>query len=125
MHQSVTTGLEVNQAVFVGSRMKRLDGSGAEVNVGAAPNDGLQLVAASIAVTPATAALDAGETQQLKAEMTDQKGNVTDVTNFVTWSSDTPANATVSPEGLITSVNGGAATITGQLHGQSDTCVVS
>jgi len=125
MDQQVTTELTVSTQVAVGSRMKRINASGEEDNVGAAPNDGLQLEAASLVVTPATAALNAGETQQLKCVMTDQKGNDTDVTDFVQWSSSDDAVATVSPEGLITSVTGAAATITATLNGQTDTCAVS
>lgn len=120
MHQSVVTELDITMLGAVGSLMKRIDNSGLEQLVGAAPVGGLQLVAATLTVTPVSAAMDASDTQQLKAVMTDQQGNQTDVTNFVEWTSGNDAKATVTAGGLVTSVDGSAVGITADLHGQTD-----
>lgn len=118
MHQSVSTELKVSTIGFVGSRMKRIDNAGVEQLVGAAPNDGLQLVAQTLTVTPATDTIVVGGTVQLKAVMTDQKGNDTDVTHVCKWVSANAAVASVSENGLVTGVSsGGPVGITGEIIG--------
>lgn len=66
----------------------------------------------SITVTPATAAIAPGATQQYKATASFGDGTTSDVTNSVTWSSSTPAAATINSAGLATAVATGSTTIT-------------
>jgi hypothetical protein len=61
-----------------------------------------------VSVLPASATLDIGQTQQLTETVA--PANADDPS--VTWSSDTPAVATVSSSGLVTAVSAGSATIT-------------
>lgn len=66
----------------------------------------------SLAITPANPNLALGTSQQLKATITFSDSSTQDVTNIVTWSSDTIATAVVSSSGLIVSAgtNGGLPT---------------
>ena len=63
---------------------------------------------AGVAIYPASAALRAGRTRQLTAQLS--PGNATN--KNVTWSSDNPGIATVSETGLLTTITQGGATIT-------------
>jgi uncharacterized protein YjdB/glycosidase len=63
---------------------------------------------ASVSVSPTTASLYAGNTQQLSATIA--PANATNKT--VTWSSNNTAVATVNSSGLVTAVSAGTATIT-------------
>ncbi len=65
----------------------------------------------SIAVTPATASIPAGNTQQFTATGTYSNGSQQNLTSSVQWSSLASAVATVSSGGLATGVAQGAATI--------------
>lgn len=66
---------------------------------------------ASITVSPATATIAAGGTQQFKATCTYSDTSTADCTNTVTWSSSNTAAATISTGGLATGVAGGSTTI--------------
>ena len=61
-----------------------------------------------VTVTPATASLIVGDTEQLTADVTATGGASTDVT----WSSDDEDVATVDQDGLVTAIAEGTATIT-------------
>lgn len=80
-------------------------------------------VLVSIAVTPMATEVGIGSTQQLTATGTYSDASQQDLTDQVTWSSDSPAAATVSnaggSEGLVTGVGIGVATITGTDPGTS------
>ncbi len=79
----------------------------------------------AVTVTPDTASyLPVGKTQQLKAEVTYAHKTTTEK-GIVSWSSDTPAVATVSKSGLLTAVSEGTATIMAMAEdlGQNDTKV--
>lgn len=68
-----------------------------------------------IRVSPATQALAVGQTTQLTAVGTYGNANhasTQNVTSLVTWTSTTPAVATVSAAGLVTAVGAGTTTIT-------------
>lgn len=65
----------------------------------------------SIAVTPASAAVSTGATQQFVATGSYSDGSVRDLTSLVTWASSSPSVATVGASGLATGVSAGAATI--------------
>jgi 6-phosphogluconolactonase (cycloisomerase 2 family) len=67
----------------------------------------------SIAVTPATPAhLKVGATQQFTATGAYSDGTTSDITATVTWTSGTPATATISTAGLATGVAAGTTSIT-------------
>jgi carbohydrate-selective porin OprB len=55
---------------------------------------------ASISVTPSSATIDAGQSQQFTATGLLQSGHTVDLTNAVTWSSSDTAVATIDSNGL-------------------------
>jgi uncharacterized protein YjdB len=69
----------------------------------------------SIAVAPANPTVPVNTTQQLVATGTNTDASTCDITDLVTWSSSTIANATVSASGLVKGVAAGSATITATL----------
>ncbi len=82
-------------------------------------------VATAIAITPATATLeDAGETVQLTAKVTDQKGQtMTDVE--VAWSTDDSLVAEVSASGLVEGGESGKTTVRASLSALAATATVT
>ena len=79
---------------------------------------------ASVDVSPATATIAPGATIQLTAQLTDTDNN-TLIGRVVTWSSDAVEFATVSPNGLVTAVAEGGATITATSEGIPGTSVIT
>lgn len=76
----------------------------------------------SITLTPATASVIEGATQQFAAQGRFNDGSSSDVTSRVTWTSSNTAIATVSATGLGTGVKvGGPVTVTATLGGVSAT----
>ena len=73
----------------------------------------------SIAVTPASASIKAGATQQFTATGTYSDGTTKNITASVTWSSSSAAVATINSAGLATGVAAGSATISATLSGVS------
>lgn len=71
----------------------------------------------AVAVTPDTAAVGTGSTQQFVAAATDGNGNVLPGVAF-TWSSSNPVIATVDTTGLATGVSSGVDTITATAAGR-------
>ena len=71
--------------------------------------------AASVEVTPGSAAVVAGQTVQLSATVRDQSG--TPIGRPVTWASDNTQVATVSGSGLVTAAAAGSASITASADG--------
>lgn len=67
-------------------------------------------VVTSVVVTPATASITVGATQQFTATATDAGGNP--VSTTFTWTSSNPAAATVNGSGLATGTGAGTASIT-------------
>ena len=78
----------------------------------------------SVTVSPATATVIAGATQQLSAETRDAN-NVVVTDRAVSWSSSNAAVATVSSAGLVTAVSVGGATITATSEGKSGTSSIT
>ncbi len=66
----------------------------------------------SIQVSPATASIGTGATQQFTAMGTFSDNSTQDLTSSATWSSSTPATATINTTGLATGVAAGSTTIT-------------
>ncbi len=79
---------------------------------------------ASLAVSPASATVSVGATQQLSATPKDAAGNVL-TGRVIAWASANPAIATVSATGLVTGVAAGAVTITATSEGKSGTASVT
>jgi len=79
---------------------------------------------ASVTLTPASASLQAGQTQQLTATLKDANGNIL-TGRPVTWSSNSTSVATVSSSGLVTAKVAGSATITATSEGQSGTSAIT
>ena len=78
----------------------------------------------SVSVTPASASLTAGGTQQFTASAFDAGGTVL-TGRPVVWSSDTPAIASVSAQGLVTAIAPGVAIITATVEGKIATASVT
>ena len=70
------------------------------------------VVLSSIAVTPATASIAAGSTQQFIATATYSDNSTANVTSSVTWTTSAPATATISALGMATGVAAGTVTVT-------------
>ena len=66
----------------------------------------------SIAVTPANPSIAGGVTDLFKATGTYSDGTTQDISASVTWTSGSPAVATISASGLLTGVGSGTAVIT-------------
>jgi hypothetical protein len=79
---------------------------------------------ASVTVTPATATLQVGQTQQLTA-ITLSPGGTALTGRAVTWSSSDVSIATVSTIGLVTAVAAGNATISATSEGRTGTAISS
>ncbi|WP_158502321.1 kelch repeat-containing protein [Vitiosangium sp. GDMCC 1.1324] len=83
-------------------------------------------VLTSIKLTPATASVLSGSTQQFTAQGSYSDGTTVDVTNSATWTTSNTAIATVSSTGLGTGVAaGGPVTITATLGDVSGTAQLS
>ena len=79
----------------------------------------------SIAVTPSTANLQVGSTQQFTATATYSNGTTGNVTSTATWSSSANSVATVNASGLATAVGAGQATITATYQGKSGSAALT
>jgi uncharacterized protein YjdB len=79
---------------------------------------------ASVRVTPGSASIQVGATVQLSATPEDAQGNPL-AGRAITWSSSTPAVATVSSSGLVTGVSAGSTPITATSEGTSGTSSIT
>ena len=89
---------------------------------GSEPGTGPNSDVVTVAVSPATVSLLAGETQQLTAS--DQAGRVLSGSG-VTWVTSAPTVAVVSGSGVVTGMANGSATITATAQGKSGTAAVT
>ena len=71
----------------------------------------------SITITPPTATISMGATQQFSATGNYSNGSPSDLTNSVTWSSSPKPVASISSRGLATGLKAGTATITAKSGG--------
>lgn len=83
------------------------------------------VVLSSIGVSPSTATLTLGTTQQLTVTGKYSNGTTQDVTSKATFTSTNPAVATVSASGVATGVSAGSATISVSVSGISGTTAVT
>jgi uncharacterized protein YjdB len=79
----------------------------------------------SIAVTPANPAVPKNQTDQFTATGTFSDQSTEDLTSQVTWASSTPAVATITASGLLTSVAAGKTTVSAELEGVTGSTVVT
>src|ERR1039457_392469 len=84
----------------------------------------------SLAVPPATQSLSVGQTVQLTATGTTGHGSnhpstTQDVTDSATWTSSSPAVASVSSTGLVNALTAGTTTITASMSGFTGTITAS
>ena len=79
----------------------------------------------ALSVLPATADVGVAGTTQLTGQVSWEGISPTNETAFTTWTSGTPAVATVSTSGLVTGVAVGSATVTGTYSGFTDSCAVT
>jgi uncharacterized protein YjdB len=79
----------------------------------------------SIAVTPATATLSAGNTQAYVATGTYSDGTTRVLTSLVTWSVATTTVARISTAGLLTAVHEGSTSVTATYLGVTGTATVT
>ncbi len=79
---------------------------------------------ASVVVSPTSTSLFVGNTLQLAAALKDAGGNAL-AGRTVTWTSSTPAVATVNANGLVTAVAAGSASITATSEGVKGTATVT
>jgi hypothetical protein len=80
-------------------------------------------IVASVAVAPASATINSGQTQQFTATLTDLHGNT--VSRPVTWATSAAAFATIDGGGLATGVAPGTATVTATSGGASGTATLA
>ena len=78
----------------------------------------------AVIVSPGQVSIEAGQTRQLTAQVTDDQGNVL-TGRPIAFSSDKPAIATVSATGVVTAVALGTATITATSEGKTGTADVT
>jgi uncharacterized protein YjdB len=78
-----------------------------------------------IVVSPNPASIAVGATQQFAATATYSDGSTKDVTATATWTSTTPAVATVNSAGLATAVATGSTTITASLNSISGSATLN
>jgi hypothetical protein len=81
-------------------------------------------IVGQLTVTPSTATIQPGETQQFTATITDLHGNPLPGSP-ITWASDNTGVATVDENGLATGVGDGTATITATSQNLSDTATLT
>jgi uncharacterized protein YjdB len=83
--------------------------------------------AAAISVSPAPVAVRAGDSKQLKAEVTMADGTKADISNNAStiWTSDDPQIATVDTSGTIVGVKGGQTSVKASFGGASTSVVVT
>jgi uncharacterized protein YjdB len=83
-----------------------------------------QSAVATVAVVPSPLSMTVGQTTQLTATLKDALGSVLSG-RTVSWSSSNSAVATVSPQGMLTAVAPGSATISATSEGKSGTASVT
>ena len=113
---TVSAGLVT--AVATGNATITASQDGVEANGGVIVNAS---ALTGITVTGSTSTIAIGSTVQLTAKANFQDGSSKDITNQVTWTSDSTNVATVSNTGLVTGVTTGTANITASVTATSST----
>ncbi|MGH9617632.1 MAG: Ig-like domain-containing protein, partial [Acidobacteriaceae bacterium] len=79
----------------------------------------------SVAITPTSASIAVGATQQFTATATYSDNSTANVTSTASWASATVATATVTSAGLATGVAAGSTAITASLNGVSGSATLT
>jgi hypothetical protein len=79
----------------------------------------------SITVSPITAAISVGGSQQFTAKGTFSDGSVAGITNQVSWTSSNPAIATVTAIGAANGGSAGTSTISASMNGVTGTAILT
>jgi hypothetical protein len=95
-----------------------------EIEVTGAPIDSTALLV-SITVIPDPPSVKNGGAIQLQAIGIYSNGSSREITSLVTWSSGTPATATIAANGVATSVSVGTSVITAAMSGKTDTATLT
>lgn len=96
--------------------------------LGCGKTDSIQLppvTVSSIQITAASSNLIAGQTEQLTAQASYSDGSTKDVTSLASWSSSDSTIATVSAEGIVTTLNAGATVIAATYQGEMASLAVT
>lgn len=80
---------------------------------------------ASLVLSPANPSLASGTSVELQAVATFSDGTQQDVSSRSSWTSATPATASVSPSGLVSALNPGTSQMTAQFGGQMANTLVT
>ncbi len=86
---------------------------------------GTQKTLQTIAVTPATASLSVGGTQQFTATGTYSDGSTANISSTASWTSASSTIAGISSSGMVTAAGAGSTTVTASLSGVSGTAAVT
>ena len=86
---------------------------------------GAQRTLQTIAVSPATASLSVGGTQQFTATGTYSDGSTADLTSTATWVTASSSIAGVSSSGVVTAAAAGSTTVTASQSGVSGTAAIT
>ena len=78
-----------------------------------------------ITVTPPSASLPVGTTEQFAATAQYSDGTTQDVTSSASWQSSNPSTATITALGLATSIASGSSTITAMFGGKSGSATLT
>ncbi|MEC0373326.1 Ig-like domain-containing protein [Paenibacillus chibensis] len=93
----------------------------ASLTVTAAPVTPPPVTLQSITVTPATATIQVGETQQYRAKANYSDGSSTDITNVAAWTLGDPTKASIDASGLATGTAAGTTDVTATWSGMTGT----
>ena len=99
-------------------------GGGGTTGGGVGPGGGAAVLS-SIAITPANATQTVGTTQQYHATGSYSDGTTRDISGSVGWTSSAPGVAAVAPDGMVSALASGTATITGSLGGVAGNTTVT
>ena len=97
--------------------------SGTDGTGGTAPNTASQVPVATVSVSPTSASLSVGGSQQLSATPRDSSGHALSG-RVVTWSSDNNNTATISGSGLAHGVGAGSAHMTAHCGGKTGSSAI-
>jgi hypothetical protein len=78
----------------------------------------------SITITPSSASITIGHSQQFAANGAFSDGSTLDLTEQATWNSSNPTVATISAQGLSDALSSGTSTISASMKGVSDTAIL-
>lgn len=79
----------------------------------------------AISISPSTASIAAGATEQFKAMATYSDGSTASVTTTANWTSSSQAVATINSSGVATGIAAGSTTVTASVGGVSGTAALS